>query len=381
MTDQAVPASTVAGECWTRLERHLNRWFYRPDLEALHCVLTACRAHYGDGHPIWLFVIGPPGSGKTSIAVTSAATLPLTHVEGDLTMKAMMSGKKGGEQTSILDKYGKSFILLFKDFTTILSKRDDDQRELVGMFREMYDGEYHRKTAERWGDWHGKATVIAAVTPAIERAWSVYRALGERFMQVRWPNSNPQRVAKAARRQYGIDIQTEIQSYTREIFEESCRVTTPPDLTESQGDRIDTLATVIALLRNHVIRDTHGDRDIIDLCAPEEPSRIAQSLSTIARFHALLMCRNEVNEHDVRIARRVAFDSIPHHRSKLVHAVSPDVAIPVHAIRESTGQVRATITWTADELVALGVLTQQGTALDEISYKLTPNFAELWQGL
>jgi len=39
--------------------------------------------------------------------------------------------------------------------------------------------------------WRGRVTMIAAVTPVLDRYYAVFSVLGERFMQLRWhrPNS------------------------------------------------------------------------------------------------------------------------------------------------------------------------------------------------
>lgn len=374
-----VDTTAAATSCWTELADFLNRWFHEPDLEAVRVVMAACRAHYTDDEPVWLFVIGPSSSGKTSIACNCAAALPQAHMEGDLNMRAMMSCTKGGEQTSVLEQYGKSFILVFKDFTSIISKRDEDQRELIGLFREMYDGAYERKTGARWGSWRGKATVIAAATPAIERAWAAYRMLGERFLQVRWPNGSPRLIARKARAQRGLthNISKEMRTLALNLFKVNPSGT-PPRLSDTHGDRIDSLASMVALLRSHVTRDSHGDRPVIEVSAPEEPARLAHALETLSSNHAVLFGRSQVTEDDLRVARRVAFDSIPSNRAKIIQSIPADACIPVTDIRSLTGMIRSSIEWTADELEAMNVIEIRGALADQRSYTFTESFRELW---
>ena len=377
----------LAISAWTDLTNFLNQEFHKPDTEALACVLSACRAHYGDDDPVWLFIIGPSGSGKTSIAANCAGVLPRAHIEGDINLQAMMNCQRGGESASILGPeaqggYGDSFILVFKDFTSILSQKDDDQKRLIGLFREVYDGSYVRKTAARKAEWHGKATVIACVTPAIERAWAVHRSLGERFLQVRWPNGDAMKIAKRAREQRGREklIAEEMRRLTKEIFKLSLDTHQTPALTEAQGQRIDALASMIALLRTHVTRDSHGDRGVIEVSASEEPSRLAKCLETLVCHHARLHGREDIDESDMRIAVRVGFDSIPHNRSRVVNSIPYNASMPIADVRRLTSMIRSTIIWTADELIAMEVLEQTGCVeLSEISYNFSPKFAEMWR--
>jgi hypothetical protein len=53
--------------------------------------------------------------------------------------------------------------------------------------------------------------------------------------------------------------------------------------------------------------------------------------------------------------------------------------MPVVDIRKMTSMVRSTIFWVGDELVAMNILEQIGSMEDEISYRFTPEFAEMWR--
>lgn len=379
-SEEARLTRATAQAAWEALTAHIEREFHDPDIEALECVLAASRAHYGDDEPVWLFIIGPSSSGKTSIAANCIAGLPQAHLEGDLNMRAMMNCQKGGESTSVLDSYGKSFILVFKDFTSILSKKDDDQKELIALFREMYDGAYERKTAGRWGSWKGKATVIACVTPAIERAWAVHRSLGERFLQVRWPNGNPLKISKRAREQRGREkaISSEMRSLVFQLYNATVKAPTPK-MSDELGERIDNLAAIVALLRTHVIRDSHGSRSVIEVSASEEPARIAKALETLACYHALLWGRTAVEESDLQIAIRVGFDSIPWNRSKIIQSIPPDASLGLTDVAKLSHLIRATVEWTAEELEAIGILEHIGSMEDSMTYRFTPKFGEMWQ--
>jgi hypothetical protein len=136
---------------------------------------------------------------------------------------------------------------------------------------------------------------------------------------------------------------------------------------------------MIAKLRQHVTRDSHGDRSVIEVSAAEEPTRIAKCLETLACHHALLWGRDHVEQADLRIAVRVGFDSIPHNRSKIIRSIPSDAPMPVVDIRKMTSMVRSTIFWVGDELVAMNILEQIGSMEDEISYRFTPEFAEMWR--
>lgn len=361
---------------WQALCEHLEKWFHRPDTQALSIVLTAAYAHAFAGDPIWLFVIGPAASGKTSICCNSASAFPLTTIMGDITPKAFLPSMGGA---SLLGRIGKSGILIFKDFTTILSKRPEDQQEVAASLREVFDGAFSRDTGRGKVGWEGKITVIAATTPAIESAWSIHRELGERFMQVRWPNSNPVAVSRAARRQQGNEklIADTMRTLTR-AFLESAPQEDPPGLDPFQADSIDNLAALVAAIRPQCKRE-HGGREIIGVSTPEEPARIGKALAAVARYRAAMFRSPVVRASDIAASIRVGLDSVPYGRSAILSAIPPDVAIGSTEVVKQTKLLATTVRWHAEELEALRAIEITGSGRGaENTFRMQPDFAEMW---
>src|SRR5678816_1324805 len=179
-------------ERFAALEGHLNRWYFQPDLQSLLITLSVGISHFVPGaDPVWLFVMGPSGGGKSTINIRAASCLPKTHSVSDLTENSILSGyhvnvKKKAASIGLLVDIGASGIVLMKDFTTILSKRDDERKKIIAALREIHDGQYNRVLGNvgKIG-WAGKATIIAATTQSLEGCWAVLRDMGARFIQVR----------------------------------------------------------------------------------------------------------------------------------------------------------------------------------------------------
>lgn len=363
---------------WQELTSHLNEHFYKPDLQALRAVFSVVHAHYAEGDPVWLFVIGPARSGKTSVAINCISNLPDVTVESDLTPRSFIVGKKGKDSDSLLQT-GKNVILAFKDFTTMISRREDDQKEIMATLREVYDGSFRRRTAEVNKLWTGKATVIAACTPAIERAWAIHRDLGERFSQVRWQNSdNPQAVAKQARKQIGNEMA--IGRITRELVDTFFSLANGniAGLPDRYGNQIDAAATMIARLRCNVIRDSHANRQIIDVSTPEEPTTLAKNLATIATHHAALFGSDTVSIEDMKLTMRMALDTVPSSRAKIISNLTREIAVPGNELREMCEVHKNTILWQTDELQALGLIEISETITGERAYRHSMEMDDLW---
>ncbi len=82
----------------------LQKWFYQPDLQAVRIALGAARTHFLNlGDPVWLFLVAPPGSGKTTMNIMATAGLPQVRMIGDLTPQTFLSGMHGATNPGILE--------------------------------------------------------------------------------------------------------------------------------------------------------------------------------------------------------------------------------------------------------------------------------------
>jgi len=125
-----------------------QEWFYQPDHQALRVLLGAMKAHYLSlGDPAWLFVVAPPGTGKTTLGIMGAASLPEVVLLGGFTACTFLSGFYGRKEPGLLEKLGQTTqdrrtfttignaILLAKDFTTVLAMRRETRSEVLGQLR------------------------------------------------------------------------------------------------------------------------------------------------------------------------------------------------------------------------------------------------------
>src|SRR5689334_3194867 len=222
------------------LDGVLTRWFYHPNLESIHITLAAVQTHYlSIGDPTWLFTIAPPGSGKTTQAVLGAANLPNVKMISDFSENTFLSGMYRADRPGILEKFGTvectakdmflihgDGLLIAKDFTTVLSMREEKRGTILGQLREIHDGRFHRDfgTGES-KTWEGKVTLIAAVTPAFDRYTSVFNTLGERFLSVRFPRPDSEDSGIWAINQQGHEeeIRKQLQSAVAILFKNATK--------------------------------------------------------------------------------------------------------------------------------------------------------------
>jgi hypothetical protein len=177
-------------------------------------------------------------------------------------------------------------ILLAKDFATVLSMPREARAEMLGQLREIHDSEFRRSfgTGET-KVWRGRITLIAAVTPVIDRHYSVFSTLGERFLQIRWHRPASPQAGQRAIRQQGSEeiIRKQLQQAIKDVFDRSLRLA--PTMNAHAERRIASLAELAAIARTHVFRSNYGKHEIDCVPESEANTRIFKGLAAIALRH------------------------------------------------------------------------------------------------
>jgi hypothetical protein len=374
------------------LKAHLEANYHAPDLQAIEIVLCAVISHYYvQADPCWLFLEGRSRGGKTSCGINPLTSLPNVWMVGDLSPKTFLSGwknsGKGKKSNSLLQQIGQNGILLFKDFTTLMSKRPEHRAEIVAQLRELHDGRLSKSTGMGEAlDWSGKITVIAAVTQAIEREWALLRDLGERFLTVRYRSDIKDDfvIAEAAQLQRGSEreIAKKLLSIVAEVVDHK---TLPTKLIRAGGEfsrRLSNLAQVVAVTRARVVRDSIGARNIVDIPDHESPSGIVKSLAALVSARAALYRRDTIIEEDINLAAKVAMDSIPRVRAGILEWTPLKDSTCWGEFRRHTKQAPSSLKWHLDELLALDILhkTSVGATddVDDADWAFTDSFREMW---
>lgn len=132
------------------------------------------------GPMLWLWLIGAPGTGKTTLAECVAAAATLCHEESRITGLYSGLGKDDQGLIPIIN----SRTLIIKDFTTILSMQESVIQALLGQFRDIFDG--HSSVRFLNGVTRSYTNVnfgtVGCTTPAIRSVSVAY--LGERFLSL-----------------------------------------------------------------------------------------------------------------------------------------------------------------------------------------------------
>lgn len=246
--------------------------------EALDLVLAAILAHGLKTPPVWLALIAPPSSGKTSLLdLLPSRPLPKATQKVDdgsilaldcLTPRTLLSGLSNRGKTGLLERVSDA-TLLVRELST-LSTRSRDAREVFGLLRRVYDGQMD----SAWGtgkttSWQGRITMVFA---GVMHPASLDAELGARILTLRLnssatdygrilgkPWANPGQVLGQASQGNPRDIEGVLE---REVIQ--------PTETLLRG--IAPAAEALATLRATVRRNR--DHDVVEAPLVEAPHRL-----------------------------------------------------------------------------------------------------------
>lgn len=288
--------------------------------------------------PIWLMLVAPSSSGKTTALnafnglklknPVSGEMIEPTHNISDLTENSFASGmNRGDKQTSLLHKMPYGGVMVFKDFTSMISKNEQSRMTIMGQLREIYDGAYTKRTGN--GEdvlWNGKIGAIAGVTEAIFQHMESMSAMGDRFVlyQVKQPDRVQVTKYKINQINTGVTeystmpiLKEMTEQYLQRAFNAMANSDDIKlDLNEKQINEIVAVADFCTMVRSGMIIDKFRQR-ITFVPTPEMPMRMFEQMYAIAISFMFMRkldepdSSNEIPETDLSVIYKIAFDSIP----------------------------------------------------------------------
>lgn len=369
-------------EAHETFQRHL----LLTDVTTVDVALAIFASSHLEGEPCWLHIVAPPSSGKTEI-IRSGDGWSTVYSLTELTPAGLVSGfnAEDGKDHSLLPLLHCK-TLAIKDFTPTIDAPKDLRQKLFGRLRDAFDGYASYHTAMVGTRTHkGSFNCLTAVTNAIEKVWR-NTSLGERYLLHRMPAMDGMEAGKRAL--MGATAKNEMRAQLRRA---TCGVLAGIDMdmvpTCSEGiqDAIVKLAAMLAMARTFVERENH---EVVFIPQPEGPSRIAQQLFKLGQGLALINGRREIDDSDVAILARVAIDSIPLKRSKIIKLLVEHRTIQTDKLMAKVGMSQSATHEALEDLCMLKICAKhepEGKGLEANlkanAYTITDEFDALVDGM
>lgn len=298
-----------------------KKWLILDDPEIIKIICATIVANRLSGDPLWLFIVAPPGGSKTEIlrSLSGAFTVAVSSLSEHSLISGMRQGKNGADPSLIPKLDGK--ILVIKDFTAILTMRRESREEILGTLRDAYDGECSKSFGSNVGTVHYKSKfgLIAAVTPIIDKFYSIEQQLGERFLKVRMRSLNPDKVVSKSLSNLGQEtlMRNELNSAVQSLLLRTAAFLKNIEYEDDVKEKLIALAILLSILRSGVSRNQF-DQTIDFVPEAEIGTRLVKQLSKIAIGLTLLDKRTKVSDVDYQIAKRIALDSLPSKKKAII---------------------------------------------------------------
>ena len=292
-----------------------------------------------DGPPLWVMLLGAPSGGKTEAIeilrdrsahldeLTNAGLLGWQHTKGKGNPPA-----PGGA----LVRLGRRGLLTISDMSTLLAREQRSGTTVDQLFsnlRRVHDGYLHRGITPPAGAvgelrWQGRATLLAACTPAIDRFAGHAEQLGPRwvYFRLRRPTKDAQRARQRKVLAAGQleETRDKARRLAAQLVDHAIPLAQKMTISKPMAERIFDAAQVTCWGRGAVPRHGYGKREIDGFPVVEDTPRVTGQLLMLARC---LLALGQSETETLRLVRRAALGCMPENRSRALAKLRGGVAL------------------------------------------------------
>lgn len=361
------------------LQAAFDKWMLLPDRHIIKFLVSSYCANELSQRPVWAMIVAASGGGKTEL-LNSLLVLEKVYPISSLTPSTFLSGMPGGKDASLLPRLSGK-VMIFKDWTVILSMQKDSRAELFGQFRDIHDGSCTKEFGNgQKRTWQGKVSIIAACTESIDLNQQQNAHLGERFIYYR--PVMPDRIEVATRalnnsalqEQMGKELQNAMYAFIKGI--DFTKYSTLPELSQEVKREMVHLTHFSTLARSSVIRDFGFKKEVIFVPAPEMPTRVLQQLSLLASG-AMVANGGELKADDIEMIYKTALDSIPRTNYIVIRELAKADAQSTAEIATALGYPTDTIRTYLENMTLLKVVDRIKVDGRGDRWTMKPEFVEI----
>lgn len=289
-------------------------------IDALKVLYAVVLSEKLKGDPLWLYLVGPAGCGKTMLLLTLQESGRCVF-RSSITAHTLVSGFQRNYDPSLLPKLSKK-CCVWKDFTEVLEKKDKD--EIYSTLRGAYDGSviatFGNGVERIYKNLH--FSMLAGTTPAVHKDRKAM--LGERFLKFELFSDeiiNTTDQINAAINDVGQEdrMLAEMTVASTRFLSRKIYI---PELPLWARTRIVSLAQIVSILRAVVERAEFGNQQVLYMPSPEIGTRPAKQLVKLAKFLAFVMGHKKVEYEEYKLVEKTAFDTSKKMYLTILNAIS-----------------------------------------------------------
>lgn len=344
------------------LRKAFGKWLSLPNYDAVDIVASTLLANRLDGKAVWLALVGAPATGKTEI-VQALSGCDRTHVVDAMTPATFASGYKSSKKDrghhGLLDQMmdGKSHLVVVKDFSTVLQRRQDQRGEILSQMRDLYDGEL---TVPFGNDvhvhWEGKLGMIVCSTGQYDKEIKSLATFGDRFLVFRPTEGIRDAVAERAARNAGQTpkMRRELEHAMAQL--DNIKLPRKEIIVSLEARRaIAGLADFATRARSQVPRNPYN-HSVVDAPELEGPARMAVQFTQLARGSMLYFGQTEATGKDLDLLEALAFSTVPALRSRVLVAMDLTGSVSGMDVARRMAMPQSVVQRTMEDLKLLEII-------------------------
>lgn len=366
------------------LQDEFDKVFLMADRGVIPFLCAVVIANQLDYDPVWAMLISPPSGGKTELIESLNLVMlngnQLTFPISDLTTNTFASGQqKTGKETSLLHKMKIGSIMTFKDFTSLISKNHDAQKEIMSQLREIYDQNYVKRTGTGKDIlWKGKVGAIAGCTEVIYISNEEFAAMGDRFIMYKMVQ--PERIDVLQRvienmsdkdnkfKEKKEHLKQCMKSFLEYQFEH-IEKTNLELATETQKEILEIVNYVTRVASGVVVDKKNGNVQFVP--SHTMPMRMAKQIMAISQAFVLMNrnipgvlegspAYNKLTEDQIQVLYKIALDTMPiTRRMALQQLAKYTLGVTTAGLATSLGYQTPVVGQWLAQLNALGICTRE----------------------
>lgn len=364
------------------VEQEIEAVFLLKDKGVVPIMLAAVAANLlgVSDRPVWLLLISGSSGGKSALLALLDGLKDLIVGIDTLTSNTFASSFKSFNEPSLLHKANNK-VLVFKDFTTLLSMNRDGLRDIMGQMRAIYDGKFDKKSGNA-NDiaWVGKIGIIGGGTMEVQRRMREYSENGERFINylIEQPAAlEMTRRAVANQKDFKLKekhLQEIVGAYLKQLINESGEInlTMPDDLRE----KMIQVSDFSTLARSPVITDFKTG-EVVFVPDREMPARMATQFINMAIVFMLMNPERVLSSDHAKILYKCALDSIPVDRRMILRVLTEYSKASTKAIAIYLNYPTPTVRKWCTQLNALKMVERTAGDSSSDNWSLRPQYRTL----
>ena len=371
----------------------IHKWLYLKNNNAIDVSLAVVLSNRMEGDPLWMFLVAPPGGAKTEI-LSTLSTFDDVYFTSSLTSHSLISGASGigHSDPSLIPKLNGK-VLLLKDFTCILAKKDQEQEEIFGILRDAYDG----SCSKVFGNgikrtYQSRFTILSAVTPKIYELGAEHQSLGERFLKFSIEsNLTHSMEEEIIHRAIGnltkeVGMRAEMCEAVRGFLHHRCnslRDNPPPMMPPSIENAIVALSQWGARMRGIVSRERYRPEMISSRPSAEVGSRLGKQLAKFIIALTIVRGKTVVTWEEYEMTKKVMIDTVSQRNEDIVREMVAITLVPNGPSTVKTSDLSARTRYTHStvarqmaDMNMLDIVKRTGT-VNKYEWQLSPYMLDL----